>query len=215
MLESVFNKVAFIKKKLQHWCFPVKFVKFLRTPILKNVCERLFQYFQYNSHHHFHYYYFHYHRKTRLYRLRILVTTHLDCNMIPCLFQLNFAFLSVIYFSLGLLQAFHFLRPVKGHRFCLWPLDKFRCFLYTYIYIYGYLHFLMYINCLYLFTLAYLYSCCLYTITWTWENCWNIRNTETTKKFSRLKSISCIEDNFSIVILLYSNLFVFSVSLQL
>ena len=31
----------FIKKKLQHSCFPVKFAKFLKTPILKNICERL------------------------------------------------------------------------------------------------------------------------------------------------------------------------------
>ena len=35
---SIFNKAAdfqasfFIKKVLQHWCFPVKFAKFLRTP---------------------------------------------------------------------------------------------------------------------------------------------------------------------------------------
>ena len=44
-LESLFNKVAglqtcnIIKKKLQHRCFPVEFVKFLRTHILKNICE--------------------------------------------------------------------------------------------------------------------------------------------------------------------------------
>ena len=37
MLESLFNKVEdlktcnFIKKRLQHRCFPVKFCKFLRT----------------------------------------------------------------------------------------------------------------------------------------------------------------------------------------
>ena len=31
----------FTKKRLQHKCFPVKFVKFLRTLILKNMCERL------------------------------------------------------------------------------------------------------------------------------------------------------------------------------
>ena len=31
----------FIKKRLQHRCFPVKFVKFLRTAILKYICERL------------------------------------------------------------------------------------------------------------------------------------------------------------------------------
>ena len=31
----------FIKKRLQHRCFPVKFAKFLRTHFLKNSCERL------------------------------------------------------------------------------------------------------------------------------------------------------------------------------
>ena len=31
----------FIKKRLQHQCFPVKFKKFLRTSILKNTCKIL------------------------------------------------------------------------------------------------------------------------------------------------------------------------------
>ena len=31
----------FIKKRLQYRCFPMKFAKILRTPILKNICERL------------------------------------------------------------------------------------------------------------------------------------------------------------------------------
>ena len=31
----------FIKKRLQHRFFPVNIVKFLRPPILKNICERL------------------------------------------------------------------------------------------------------------------------------------------------------------------------------
>ena len=30
-----------IKKRLLHRCFPVKFEKYLRSPILKNICERL------------------------------------------------------------------------------------------------------------------------------------------------------------------------------
>ena len=37
MSESLFNKVAGLQA-----CFPVKFAKFLRTPILKNIGERLF-----------------------------------------------------------------------------------------------------------------------------------------------------------------------------
>ena len=47
MLNSLSKKVAglnpcnFIKKRLQHICFPVNIAKFLRTPILKNICDRL------------------------------------------------------------------------------------------------------------------------------------------------------------------------------
>ena len=46
-MEFLFNKDArlqvynFIKKKLQHRCFLVNIVKFLRKPILKNIYERL------------------------------------------------------------------------------------------------------------------------------------------------------------------------------
>ena len=35
------QKRKVIKKKLQHRCFPVNIAKFLTTPILKNICERL------------------------------------------------------------------------------------------------------------------------------------------------------------------------------
>ena len=35
------KEITFIKKRLQHRCFPVKFANFLRTPNLKNICERL------------------------------------------------------------------------------------------------------------------------------------------------------------------------------
>ena len=31
----------YVKKTLQHRCFPVNFEEFLRSPILKNICERL------------------------------------------------------------------------------------------------------------------------------------------------------------------------------
>ena len=47
MLEPLFNNMAglkayrFIKKRLQHSCLPIKYVKLLRTPILKNICEWL------------------------------------------------------------------------------------------------------------------------------------------------------------------------------
>ena len=44
---SLFKKVPdhqacnFLKKRLQHRCFLVHIAKFLRTPLLKNICERL------------------------------------------------------------------------------------------------------------------------------------------------------------------------------
>ena len=116
VLESVFNKFAslrasnFITKKLQHRCFPVKFAKFLRIPILKNIYQRLLLYFHYNSHHHFPYHHFHYYQKQPF-------ADPLFASAKFCLFS------SGIYFSLALFQAFHFLRPAKGLRICLWP-DK-------------------------------------------------------------------------------------------
>ena len=46
VLECIFNKVCknFVKKRLQHSCFAVKFAKYLRTPALKNICQRLLLY---------------------------------------------------------------------------------------------------------------------------------------------------------------------------
>ena len=47
MVEDRFNEVSglktrnFIKKRFQNKCFPVNISKFLRTPILKNICEPL------------------------------------------------------------------------------------------------------------------------------------------------------------------------------
>ena len=38
---SLLQACNFIKKRLHHWCFPVKFVKYLRTSSLKKICERL------------------------------------------------------------------------------------------------------------------------------------------------------------------------------
>ena len=50
VLETLFNKIAglqacnFIKKRLQYKCFCMNIAKFLRRPILKSICERLFLY---------------------------------------------------------------------------------------------------------------------------------------------------------------------------
>ena len=35
------NFINFIKKRLQHWCCPVIYAKFLRTPIFKDTCDGL------------------------------------------------------------------------------------------------------------------------------------------------------------------------------
>ena len=48
MSESLSHKVAVLKlyqKRLQRKCFPVNIVKFLRTPVLKNICELLLLFF--------------------------------------------------------------------------------------------------------------------------------------------------------------------------
>ena len=39
--EKQLKACSFIKKRLQHKCFPVNIAKFVRTPILKNICEQL------------------------------------------------------------------------------------------------------------------------------------------------------------------------------
>ena len=40
-LSNCFQVCNFIKKRLQHRCFPVNIAKFLKTPNLKNIWERL------------------------------------------------------------------------------------------------------------------------------------------------------------------------------
>ena len=46
--KGIMNR-SFIKKRLikrlQHRCFHVNIAKYLRTPVLKNICERLFEHF--------------------------------------------------------------------------------------------------------------------------------------------------------------------------
>ena len=137
---------SFIKKKSQHRCYSVKFAKFLKTPILKNICERLLLYFHFNSHHHFHYHHFHSHCKMHLYRLRILLTIPLYSNMIPGLFQLNFVFCLLAHIFSSSIPSFLFCTPSKiTQEFVYDHQTNFRYSLYTYIFIYSYLYFLIYI----------------------------------------------------------------------
>ena len=52
MLEFLFDKFAglpannFITKRLQHRFFPVNIAKFLKTSILRDICERRFRIFK-------------------------------------------------------------------------------------------------------------------------------------------------------------------------
>ena len=39
------HKNSCVKRRLQRSCFPMNIAKFLRTPVLKNICERLFERF--------------------------------------------------------------------------------------------------------------------------------------------------------------------------
>ena len=76
-------------------------------------CERLLLYVQYNYHHQFHCHHFHYHRKIHLYCLSILLTIPLNCNMIPCLFQLNFVLFLPAHIFSSLIPSFSFFTPSK------------------------------------------------------------------------------------------------------
>ena len=131
-------------------------MKFLRISILKNICERLLLHFQYNSHHYFLYHHFHHSQKMHLYLLRILLTIAVDCNMIPSLFKLNFAFFLLAYIFLWSFSRIHNLlstnRPI---------LEVFFKLVFISVIISTSLFTL---NCLYLFTLTYLCLYALYTI---------------------------------------------------
>ena len=39
--ESTRTRASLVKKRLRRRCFPVNFAKFIRTPILKNICKQL------------------------------------------------------------------------------------------------------------------------------------------------------------------------------
>ena len=147
----------FIKKKFQHRCFPVKFVKLLRIPILKNICERLLLHSHYNYLRDFHYHHFDYHCKAHLYRLRILLTIFLDCNMIPsvsakfCLFSCGTHF-HLVYSKLFVLYA-----QWKDSEFIYDHQANFRCSLYI-LHVHNYLHFFITLNAYtYLHLLIYIY----------------------------------------------------------
>ena len=105
MLESLFNKVAdmkhatLTKEDSNTGVFSVKFAKNFTTYFLTEHLQWLLLY----------------HCNFHLYRLRILSTIPLDCNII------SFG----MYFSLVLFRAFRFLHPVKGLRIRLRPPDKF------------------------------------------------------------------------------------------
>ena len=105
----------------------MKFANFLRTPFLTEHLHWLLLY----------------HCKIDLYRLRILLSIPIDCNIILSLFQLNFFFFLLVYICLQSFSKPFFFMPNKMIRLRL-P-DKFQTFsLYLYLY-------------LQLFTLPYLH----------------------------------------------------------
>ena len=86
-----------------------------------------------------------------IYRMEILLTIPpLYCNMIPCLFQLNFALLlPANIFSLFLFLAFVFYVQLRTQNSLTTIRHNFRCSVYTYIFIYSYLYFFICTQLLY------------------------------------------------------------------
>ena len=80
---QMFYKIS-VLKNFANFTGKHLFRKFLRTSFLKEHLRWLLLY----------------HCKLHLYRLRILLTIPLDCNIIPCLFQLNFVFFLPAYIFL-------------------------------------------------------------------------------------------------------------------
>ena len=133
--------------------------------------------------------------KLHLYRLRILLTIPLEFNIIPCLFQLNFVFF---------LPSFSFFTPSKRIQNSFTTtrqiLDVFFIFIFIYIVIYTSLFTL---NCLYLFTLAYLYHThVLFILLYYYMNLIKLLKYGECRNYDKilLESISSIEDSYSFTI---------------
>ena len=112
-----------------------------------------------------------------LYCLRILLSIPLDCNMISCLFQLNFVFFLRAYIFLTCYSKLFVFSPDKRtQNWFKTNRQIFYTFIYTYLllFIYTYLFRLMFSLYYYVNLIKLL----------------NMGNIETTMKFSRLKSIS-------------------------
>ena len=91
-----------------------------------------------------------------LYRLEILLTVPpLYCNMISYLFQLNFVlFLPANIFLWCYSTLFLFYVQLKSQNSFTTIRHKFRCSVYTYIFIYSYLNFFIHTHLLYCMTLT-------------------------------------------------------------
>ena len=160
-----------------------------------------------------------YHCQMHLHCLRILLTIPLDCNIIHCLFQRHSVFFLLAYISLQSCgKLFVFLCPVKGLRIRLRPPENFQMFIFIYIYIYlqlyfylqlftvPYLHLIVYTNLhtnlIYTNLHTNLIYTCLFILMFYLYYYMNLiellkyGDVETTTKFSRLKSISSIENNY-------------------
>ena len=76
----------FIKKKLQHWCFPMNIGKFLRKPILKNIGKQVLLWVAINIHVRKHHFIF----LLLFVRFARLLGMNKNCVITPCHKQLCF-----------------------------------------------------------------------------------------------------------------------------
>ena len=126
-------------------------------------------YFHYNSHHHYYYHRFHYHWQMHFYRLRMLLTIPLVCNMIPCLLQLHFVYILSFFFWYlffsSVIPRFWFLRPAKGLRITLRRnLDVLLILIFIFVVIYASLFTLLAYTYLHLLMDAYVFFIQLYEL---------------------------------------------------
>ena len=145
--------------------FPCEICEIFKNTFFEEHLRKTASIFSHLISHHFHCHIFHYHRKMHLYRLRILLTISLDCNMIHCLFQLNLSFFFRHIFFSSLIRSFSFFTPNNRTQNLFTTTRQILDVLFILIFIPIVIYTSLFtLNCLYLFTLTYFYLCSLYTI---------------------------------------------------
>ena len=85
-------ELIFIKKKLQHWCFPMNIGKFLRKPILKNIGKQVLLWVAINIHVRKHHFIF----LLLFVRFARLLGMNKNCVITPCHKQLQDRILNLL-----------------------------------------------------------------------------------------------------------------------